>query len=102
MANDPDYGARASKGASMASFFENPMFQEAMEQVHGSLFKAWCDTPSGEAGREAREEMHRIYVAATTLDHVFKAYIEDGETAVAEIRRLTERRNRTEGELYHA
>lgn len=86
----------------MAAFFENPMFREAMEQVHDAISEVWRGTPSGEQGRETREELHRLYIAAVTLDKAFKESIQDGEDAVKTIRRLTERRNSTEGEVYHA
>ena len=100
MANEPELGQRANKGAQMASFFENPMFQEAMEQVHGNLFKAWCETTPGLDGAQDREEMHRIYIAAKTLDLVFRAYVKDGDSALATIKAMTVARTKTEGDIH--
>ena len=87
--SDNSLHERAYKGAQMQAFFDNPLFAEAMEQVHGNLFREWCGTPQGSDGIERREELYRIHVAANVLDDVFRAYIADGEKAVDEMTALT-------------
>ena len=83
----------AHKGAQMRTFFENPLFGEAMHALRMNIYHQWAETKLGSVGTEKREELHRLYAASVELERTLLSFAESGDFLIDQIRaqnRLTE------------